>query len=578
VIPAWPAAIYPAAVLLVLVLPFEAVRPVVTTPWFALTDEKIVLLVAALAWLLLGARGLLSSAEWRALAPSLALLVVAVVAAVLAPEFGDEALKVVWRLAAAAFVLLLVLRVSSTPGHLSGLLWAVAIGAGASAVLGLGEASGWRGLDPILSLFKVAPTRIGPDVRVSASFQYATIASMYFEMVAPLALVLAASVTRRSLQILGLAIAVLCTANVVLSLTRAGILTLSLVYAALLAYAWHGQLGRRLVAPTLAVCGVLIGGAAILALRDPVFAMRLVSESDADWYGAAYVAPAALRLESDQPVTIGLDVRNDGRIVWSSATTNSTHPFALGYRWLTADGTGVLDLPPGEVPLPRDVGPGETIHLETRVDVSHLPPGTYRLDWGMLQRDVLQFYERGSADAESLVTVSPPANGGVVQMPAISPRDDGEAPWVVGRLQLWGAALRLIETRPLLGVGPDNFRHLYGAQLGLDTWDERVQANNLYLELLADTGVLGLAAFVWLTLPALTGALRALCAPIRAPTSCWLLGCSLGVLAFLVHGVLDSFLAFTPTALLFWMLLAMILNLSRMAVADTTQKPHVSGR
>ena len=103
-IPAWPAAIYPAAVLLVLVLPFEAVRPVVTTPWFALTDEKVGLLVAALAWLLLGARGLPSSAEWRALAPSLALLVAAVVAAVLAPEFGDEALKFVWRLAAAAFV------------------------------------------------------------------------------------------------------------------------------------------------------------------------------------------------------------------------------------------------------------------------------------------------------------------------------------------------------------------------------------------------------------------------------------------------------------------------------------------
>ena len=104
------------------------------------------------------------------------------------------------------------------------------------------------------------------------------------------------------------------------------------------------------------------------------------------------------------------------------------------------------------------------------------------------------------------------------------------------------------------------------------------QANNLYLELLADTGVLGLAAFVWLTLPALAEALRTLSAPIRAPTSCWLLGCSLGVLAFLVHGVLDSFLAFTPTALLFWMLLAMILNLSRMAAADATQKPHVSGR
>ena len=96
-------------------------------------------------------------------------------------------------------------------------MWAVAIGAGASGLLGLGEASGWPALEPVLNLFKVAPTRVGADLRVSGSFQYATIASMYFEMVAPLALVLAATATRRSLRWLGLAIAVVCTANVVLS-------------------------------------------------------------------------------------------------------------------------------------------------------------------------------------------------------------------------------------------------------------------------------------------------------------------------------------------------------------------------
>jgi O-Antigen ligase len=565
--------VYPAAVLLALVLPFEAIKPILTTPWVSLTDEKLVLLVAVVAWLALGARALPARSEWRALTPSLALLVVTVVAALLAPEFGDEALRFVWRLVAAVFVLLLILRVAHDPGNLHGLLWAVAIGAGASALLGIGEALGWPGLDAVLNLFKVAPTRVGADLRVGASFQYATIASMYFEMVAPLALVLAATATRRWLGLLGVAIAVLCTANVVLSLTRAGILTLTLIFGALLAYTWlrPGPSGRRLVAPTLAAFGVLIGGVAILALHDPVFDMRLSTESDAEWYGAAYSAPAMLRLEPDRSVSIGLDVRNEGRIVWSSSSNNTSHPFALGYRWLTADGTGVLDLPPGEVPLSHDVGPGETIHLETLVDVSHLPAGTYRLDWGMLQRDVVQFYERGSANAESLVTVSQPPSGVVVQMPAASLRDDGEAPWVVGRLELWGAALRLIETRPLLGVGPDNFRHVYGAQLGLETWDERVQANNLYLELLADVGLLGLAAFLWLTLPPLGAAARGLRAAPTSATSYWLLGCCLGVLAFLVHGLLDSFLAFTPTALLFWMLLGMIPSL-------TAQKPQVSGR
>jgi O-Antigen ligase len=490
--------------------------------------------------------------------------VVAVVAAVQAPEFGDEALKFVWRLVAAAFVLLLIMRVARKPAHLRGLVWAIAIGAGLSALLGIGEAAGWPGLGPLLQLFKAAPTRVGPDLRVSASFQYATIASMYFEMVAPLALILAATAARRRLRLLGLAIAVLCTLNVVLSLTRAGVLTLTLIYAALLVCAWlRRRSWRRLLGPTLAAVGVLLGGVAILVARDPVFDMRLVTESDADWYGASYSAPATLRLEPDQTVDVGLDVRNEGRIVWSSSSNNANHPFALGYRWLSADGRRVLEVPPGEVPLPHDVQPGETIHLDALVDVSALPAGTYRLDWGMLQRDVVQFYERGSASAESLVTVAPRATGVSVTMPASSLRDDEEAPWVVGRLALWNAALRLIETRPLLGVGPDNFRHLYGAQLGLETWDERVQANNLYLELLADVGVLGLAAFLWLTVPPLAGVARRLRAPTNdddddPSSSLLLLGLGLGVLAFLAHGVLDSFLAFTPTALLLWMLLGMI--------------------
>jgi len=189
--------VYPAALLLALVLPFEAIQPLIVTPWLALTDEKLVLLLAVGAWLLLGVRALPAPGEWRALMPSLALLLVALVAALVAPEFGDEALRFVWRLAAAAFVLLLVVRVASDRRRLTGLLWAIVVGAGISGVLGLVEASGWPALSATLNLFKVAPTRVGGELRVSASFQYATIAAMYFEMSAPLA-ILRAATSRRS--------------------------------------------------------------------------------------------------------------------------------------------------------------------------------------------------------------------------------------------------------------------------------------------------------------------------------------------------------------------------------------------
>jgi O-Antigen ligase len=268
-------------------------------------------------------------------------------------------------------------------------------------------------------------------------------------------------------------------------------------------------------------------------------------------------------VRANQPLSVEVDVRNAGRLTW---TTSENHPFVLGYRWLTDDGSGVLDIPPSEVRLDHDVEPGETIHLHAGLSVPDLPSGRYRLDWGMLQRDVLQFYERGWADAETRVVVDGPAGG---SMPEVTPRDDAEAPWVVGRLDLWGAALKLAAAHPVLGLGPDNFRHFYGAELGLEGWDERIQANNLYLELLADLGFLGLAAFTWVVAEPLLHLGRKL--NLQSGVSRWpdgdiSLGVGLAVGAFLLHGLVDSFLVFTPTVFLFWLLLGV------------AQKPQVSGR
>jgi hypothetical protein len=594
VLPDSPSALFAAALVAAFALPFEAIPPLVSTPWFTLTDDKLVLLVLLAGWLTLGLAGersalseagwraiLPTRAEWRLLLPTLAFIVVTLVSARLAaPEYADEAVRFVARLLAAALFMLLGLRLGRDVRQARGLLWAVAFGAGLSGLLGLGEALRWAPLDPVLALFKVAPTRVGGDVRASASFQYATIAAMYFEMVAPLAIVLAATSRRRLGLLLGVGIAVACTANVVLSLTRAGMLTLAVAYAALVVVAWARVDLRRVLVPALASAGVLVGGAILLFLHDPVFDLRLQTESDADWYGAAYSAPATLQLQADHTSTVDLDVRNEGRITW---TTSGTHPFALGYRWLTADGTGVLDVAPAEVSLSHDVEPGHTIHVRADLAVPDLPAGTYRLDWGMLQRDVLQFYERGWADAETEVSIAPSTTEMTGPTgstpPGVSPRDDGEAPWVVGRMDLWGAALRLIAVHPLLGVGPDNFRHYYGAVLGLEAWDERVEANNVYLEVLADLGVLGLAAFVWVVAGPLVAAGRGALA--RGSRAYLALGVGLSLVAFLVHGLLDAFLAFNPTAWLFWLLLGLAATSQDGGVgrlSDTDQKPQVSGR
>jgi O-antigen ligase len=103
---------------------------------------------------------------------------------------------------------------------------------------------------------------------------------------------------------------------------------------------------------------------------------------------------------------------------------------------------------------------------------------------------------------------------------------------------------------PLLGIGPDNFRHTYGRRLGLAAWDERVHANNSYIEMLVGMGVAGLLATAWLMFAALRSGTRALVdvSEARLPiVAASFAACA----AIAVHALVDSFLTFTPTYAVF---------------------------
>ena len=56
----------------------------------------------------------------------------------------------------------------------------------------------------------------------------------------------------------------------------------------------------------------------------------------------------------------------------------------------------------------------------------------------------------------------------------------------------------MLWSHPLLGVGPDNFRFLYGAYLDLEEWDHKLHSNNMYLEFLVGSGIPGGLLFLWL--------------------------------------------------------------------------------
>ena len=108
----------------------------------------------------------------------------------------------------------------------------------------------------------------------------------------------------------------------------------------------------------------------------------------------------------------------------------------------------------------------------------------------------------------------------------------------------------MFAAHPLAGVGPDNFRLVYGKYAGLTGTDERTHSNNMYLEMLAGGGLLVAAPFAWRLW---RSAACAIGIARRAGRTCGAvaLGLAAAVLAIAVHASVDSFLSFAPTYVLF---------------------------
>ena len=189
---------------------------------------------------------------------------------------------------------------------------------------------------------------------------------------------------------------------------------------------------------------------------------------------------------------------------------------------------------------------------------ANMPAGRYRLKWDMVQEQTAWFSTLGADTATTWVDIEHRDDAPVIaELPAPITYDHRERP---SRLALWRAAFGMWIERPLVGIGPDQFRHQYGAHLDLQEFDDRTHANSLYVETLVGQGVLGLLA--------LAGLLATLArtvgrgwrdADLAARTLG--VGLALGIAAFAGHGVVDHFLSFTPTYGLFWLLTGLTVRL-----------------
>lgn len=129
------------------------------------------------------------------------------------------------------------------------------------------------------------------------------------------------------------------------------------------------------------------------------------------------------------------------------------------------------------------------------------------------------------------------------------------------RLVLWGVAWDFFVHSPIFGVGWGNFVAIYGAYVSEISWipQGQFEVHNIYLQLLAETGVVGFGAFFLIVFRSVRQALRQwrlAAQPLDKALAFGVLG---AILTTLLHGFVDFFFQVSPQfGTLFWVLLSLL--------------------
>lgn len=537
-------------------LPFEHYLASAAVGPLTVTGLEVAWALAILAWLaVLAIERRPPALPWPVAAALIVLFVGGLISAALAGPQSPDALKFLarsclgWLLFAAtadlvrternAHLFVACIFASATLAAVIGLI---------APLLGQGDQLGLVGRE-----FSVGGVR-----RLQGPFDYPNTAAMAWEASGLAGLGLLAIATGRWQKLIVVAGLVLVTAAMLLTLSRGASLgALGGLGAIILLAIASGR--RRLSLVPLGAAAVVAAGTVVVQLSGLPLDRLLGTEGDRAFYGATYHAPAQIQAAPGAETRVSVTLLNTGSATWNGSSTGE---YRLAYRWLDPSTGHLLRDGDQRASFTGPVGPTHEVAVTAAIE-ARPEAGAYLIAWDLVHEGTAWFSEKGVRVATSQVVVGGQTSG---EAPAIAPGAlvelfPGLAP-VPDRGELWKAAVAMIGERPLLGAGPGTFRLRYGNYLGWDRWDERVHANNIYLELGATTGLIGLAAFVGLVGFVLFRQLRPiLTRPAGGDQALddprWMFRAALvgAVVAFLVHGLVDYFLGFNPTAGLFWALL-----------------------
>jgi hypothetical protein len=538
-----PTIAFRGVVMLVLLSPFEMTEPLLRLPGQSISSVETVLLLMFGAWAVsIVVARTLPTIDTPLTRPWLAFLVAMAVAATVAPAHRSNALHMVGRLTLAFGVYLAVFHGVTSSYRARVLLVAIAIAGCVSATLVLMDFFEVAPVVAFLDLFRSQTATIGAQVRASGPFQYPTIASMFLEVAFACALgplLLAIDGGRRRAAVMAFCALALIAEGVTLTYTRSGVVTI--VLTLLIAAAGRARFGGFDPAfRALALLAVVVAALFFASRPSEGMRLRLTTEGQNEWYRAEIRGPDHLDIGAGGRAALDVTVKNTGQVTWDS---QAAQPFGFSYHWLLADSDRIVSWEGIRALFPSPVKPGQTVTLRVLVEAPR-QPGQFRIVWDLYQEHLLWFStEPGAKLSVSHATVSGLQSGQPMRAEdlRLMPKP-AERP---GRRVLWGAAIRMVRAHPWLGVGPDNFRLLYGGYSGLARADPRVHSNNMYLEVLAGGGLVAGLCLAWLVWRAGRLALSTMWFSDEQAIIRNVAGAACAAIA--VHGLADSFLSFTAT-------------------------------
>lgn len=468
-------------------------------------------------------------------------------------------------------------------------------------LVGIGELQGWGWAEKMVSAFRDERFWLGARLRLASTLEYPNTAALLLAQGVILSVFLIARTRVRQVPtrfglgqlFLWSAVSVIATAGLALTYSRGAWLgaLAGLVLGAVLS--WQVRETRRVAALLLVMFGALGLIYLSLVFFDPNFRARGFSldsrplfQIEYAFAGPGWSAGGGERplLEPGREYSLEMVAHNRGVMSLSSRGRDA---FSLSFLWFDAQENRIVEERGILTPLPHDLLPGDSIALRPRFRTPDRE-GEFVLLWDFLGEQTGWLGDRGSERHLMPLGVYPGSAKSEQQGARISRANaanyvkayqGGNRASLLyrSRYALWRTAWRIFRENPWTGIGPGNFRLVYGKYLGLQHWDDRIHANNMYLEFLADTGLPGVAVLgMFLVALARCGWQAVVLAPdLERKVLALALLAALG--GWAAHGIFDYFLEFTPTYLMFWIWAGLLGGLRASCTLPDNPPPSAPG-